>query len=99
MKKHTKLYLEFFEYDETDFIPCEICSSKAVDIHHINARGMGGSKNADVIENLMAVCRKCHETFGDKKEHKDYLFKIHNKVINGKIKHERKSNIWKKEEW
>ena len=99
MKKHTKIYLEFFEYDESDFIPCELCGSKAVDIHHINARGMGGSKNADTIENLMAVCRKCHEIFGDKKEHKDYLFKIHNKIINGKVKRKGENNIRQTQEW
>ena len=60
MKKHTKIYMEYFDYGLEDFIPCEVCGSKAVDIHHIEARGMGGSKSADTIENLMAVCRSCH---------------------------------------
>lgn len=82
MKKHTKIYLDFFNYDTDDFIPCEICASKAVDIHHIDARGMGGSKTKDTIENLMALCRQCHNTFGDIKHHKEYLRKIHNKIIS-----------------
>jgi hypothetical protein len=86
LKKHTKLYLDFFSYDEHDFMPCEICGNKAVDIHHIDARGMGGSNKKDIIENLMAVCRFCHEKFGDKKQFKEYLKEIHNKVINGKRK-------------
>lgn len=60
MKKHTKVYLEYYGYDETDFIPCEMCGSKAVDIHHVESRGMGGSKSKDYIENLIAVCRICH---------------------------------------
>jgi hypothetical protein len=81
MKKHTKVYLNEMNYDVTDFIPCEICMSKAVDIHHINARGMGGSKSADVIENLMAVCRKCHDIFGDRTDLKDWLTKVHQEFM------------------
>lgn len=60
MKKHTKIYLEYFGYDETDFIACEMCGAPAVDIHHLEAKGMGGSKTKDYIENLIALCRYCH---------------------------------------
>jgi hypothetical protein len=84
MKAHTKIYLNYFGFEKSDFIPCEICGSTAVDIHHINARGMGGSKSKDVIENLMAVCRKCHLDYGDKEQHKDLIISIHNKYINKK---------------
>ena len=65
-------------YDPTDFIPCEVCQSKAVDIHHIEARGMGGSKHADTIENLMALCRACHNEadFGTKLK-KEFLKEVH----------------------
>ena len=59
-------------------IPCEICGKKAVDIHHIEARGMGGTKAPENIANLMALCRRCHEDFGDKKQFKSYLQEIHN---------------------
>jgi 5-methylcytosine-specific restriction endonuclease McrA len=82
MKKHTKIYLDAMGYDTTDFIPCEICGAKAVDIHHIEARGMGGSKGADTIENLMAVCRQCHNTYGDLKNYKEMLKEIHYLRIN-----------------
>lgn len=61
MKKHTKIYLEYFGYGEQDFIPCENCGKHATDIHHIIPKGIGGSKTKDYIENLMALCRKCHE--------------------------------------
>lgn len=91
MKKHTKLYLSFFKYDESDFIPCEMCGSRAVDIHHIEARGMGGTKKADTIENLMALCREHHLEFGDKEQHKDYLINIHQYFIELQ-KHPK--NIW-----
>lgn len=64
-------------YDVTDCILCEICQQPANDIHHIDARGMGGSKQKDVIENLMAVCRNCHESYGDRKAYKPKLREIH----------------------
>jgi len=82
VKNHTKVYLKAMGYDTTDFIPCEICGAKAVDIHHIEARGMGGSKQADIIENLMAVCRQCHNTYGDLKHYKEMLKEIHYLRIN-----------------
>lgn len=77
MKNYTKIYLNYFKYDICDFIPCEICSRKAVDIHHIDCKGMGGSKKKDNIENLMALCRSCHMEYGDKKNYIDYLNQIH----------------------
>ena len=61
MKIHTKVYMDFFDYGETDFVMCEMCQQdRAVDIHHLDSRGMGGSKNKDYIENLMGLCRECH---------------------------------------
>ncbi len=60
MKKHTKIYFEHFGYDIPEDVFCENCGKQAVDIHHLEPRGIGGSKNKDVIENLMALCRECH---------------------------------------
>lgn len=82
MKNHTKVYLKGMGYDTTDWIPCEVCQSQAVDIHHIEARGMGGSNNRDNIDNLMALCRKCHFQYGDIKEHKEWLKDIHQKRLS-----------------
>lgn len=70
---HKKIYLDHFGYSEGDFIPCEVCTAPAVDIHHIKARGMGGSKFRDVVENLMALCRRCHIKYGDKKQYYEFL--------------------------
>lgn len=84
MKAHTKIYLQGMGYDTSDFIPCEVCSHQAVDIHHIEARGMGGTKKEDTLENLMALCRKCHIDYGDITEYKDYLTKIHRLRIQSK---------------
>lgn len=81
MKKHTQIYLNHFGYDTTDFIPCECCGTKAVDIHHIESRGMGGTKQADIIDNLQALCRECHTKFGDQKRFKEMLKDKHRKAL------------------
>ena len=73
--------MQHFGYDTSSFIPCEVCGAAAVDIHHIEARGMGGSKQADTIDNLMALCRKHHEMYGDRKQWKDWLQKVHDLKI------------------
>ena len=77
MKKHIKLYLAYFGFDQSDFIPCEICKAQAIDIHHIECRGMGGTKELENIDNLQALCRSCHIKYGDKKEYKEFLKDIH----------------------
>lgn len=77
MKKHVKIYYKYFELDICDTPLCEVCNDVAVDIHHIDCKGMGGSKNKDFIENLQALCRDCHLKFGDKKQYKEMLTNIH----------------------
>jgi len=84
VKKHTKVYLNHFGHGADSFIPCEVCGSRAVDIHHIDARGMGGGKTKDTIENLMALCRGCHVEYGDKKDHKEFLKKKHDACLERK---------------
>jgi hypothetical protein len=54
------VYLESRGLSKTDFIGCEVCGVAASDIHHIQARGMGGSKLRDTPGNLIALCRPCH---------------------------------------
>lgn len=83
MKPHVKLYLNFFNYAEQDYMPCEIigCTRRAVDIHHIHCRGMGGTKKKDTIENLIGLCREHHIKLGDKKEYFEVLKAAHNLFI------------------
>jgi predicted restriction endonuclease len=78
--------MDYFGYDLSSFIFCEICGCQAVDIHHIECRSMGGTKTKDTIENLMALCRGHHVQFGDKKQHKEMLIEVHNNFMiqNGK---------------
>jgi len=58
-RKHTQEYMRYFGYGEQDLIPCEMCPSTAVDIHHITYRSRGGG---DHIGNLIALCRDCHDS-------------------------------------
>ena len=81
MKKHTKIYMRYFNYVRDEFIPCEVCGARAVDIHHIENRGSGGAKNKDRIENLMAVCRSCHLEYGDVPEKVEWLKQIHERRL------------------
>lgn len=81
MKKHVKLYHEAFMHEPGDWIGCEVCNTTAVDIHHIDPRGMGGSTEKDSPENLMALCRECHSYFGDKKKFKNLLTIMHREKV------------------
>jgi len=79
MKAHTIIYMKAFGYSEGEFIPCEISGYFSNDIHHIEARGMGGdpTRQKDRIENLMAVTRKYHDLYGDSPEFMAYLYRQH----------------------
>lgn len=82
MQKHTKIYMDYFGYGIEDFIPCEACGAKAVDIHHIHGRGKG----KDVIENLMALCRKHHAKAHETAYSKSDMQYIHNSFMAGNRK-------------
>jgi len=81
MKNHTKIYMKYFGYGIDDYFACEVCDNRGVDLHHIDARGMGGSKDKDLIENLMALCRQCHIDLGDKEQYMQFLKDKHNELI------------------
>lgn len=66
--------MEAYGYGEQDFIPCEMCSKQAVDIHHIIYRSE--RPNHPLIDhpvNLIGVCRFHHEYFHKKKSNRDGL--------------------------
>jgi predicted restriction endonuclease len=63
MQKHIKTYLEYYWLDQNN-ISCEVCGLQAVDIHHIEARSKFGKKTKhlqDIIQNIIALCRNCHQ--------------------------------------
>lgn len=67
------------------YVPCEVCTAPAVDIHHIRSRGMGGTKREEDIENLMALCRACHTKYGDKKQWRHFLTQKHSYWMRKRI--------------
>lgn len=91
MQEYTKIYLDKLGLDETDFCKCELCPNKSTEIHHIIARSKY-KKGLLMIENLMAICRKCHEEYGDRIYLMPLLFKIHRKVLEmHKVDY---NNVW-----
>jgi hypothetical protein len=84
--RHKKIYKDFFHLSEQDFVACEICGDTAVDIHHIKARGMGGTSSpiSDNIENLMALCRKHHNMCGASIEYNQLAKTIHLEFLKSK---------------
>lgn len=90
LPKHTQVYIDFFGYDEGDWIGCEITGETAVDIHHINPKRMGGRKtfiyddveyDIDAIENLMAVAREPHVDCDNGTYPLEDQWALHQKVI------------------
>ena len=75
MTPHVKTYLNYYGYGIDDVIMCENCRQrKAVDIHHIQYRSRGGGND---INNLIALCRVCHNQAHMELLSPDYLSKIH----------------------
>lgn len=84
MQKYIKVYCDYFDIKTENELICEACGNQANDIHHINGRG----KEKDVINNLMALCRKCHERAhgGIHPLSKGEFQYIHNKFLLGNRK-------------
>lgn len=70
MQEHVKNYFKETGYDRSSVIICERCRKNvAVDIHHIEPRSKFGTKTKhlrDASENLIALCRKCHNNAHEK---------------------------------
>jgi predicted restriction endonuclease len=84
MQKYIKVYLDYFDIKTENELICEACGNMAVDIHHIHGRGKG----KDIITNLMALCRKCHDRAHSSKNYvsKDEFQFIHRNFLAGNRK-------------
>lgn len=80
MKKYTKVYMDFFGYDVSDWMQCEVCGRTGVDLHHIYARSIRKDLEND-ITNLICLCREHHIEYGDKKQHRQFLIDTHNEFM------------------
>jgi 5-methylcytosine-specific restriction endonuclease McrA len=80
MKPYTKTYMKYFGYDTSDFIPCEICGNNASDIHHLEPRSIAKAKE-NFIDNLMALCRNCHDECGKNRAMNETAKLIHRKKL------------------
>jgi len=78
MRCHVRNYFKFFGYGEQDFVPCEICGSRAVDIHHLTYRSHGGD---DTVNNCMALCRYHHDMVHDEQISEEDLRIVHDNFI------------------
>jgi len=81
MKKHIKIFLEYYNIGLDEFILCQYCNQeRAVDVHHIVYRSHGG---LDEIDNLIGLCRKCHS--GHHERNNPTTEQIKEKYENNKI--------------
>ena len=91
MKTYTKVYLDNLGFDETDFVQCQCCENRATEIHHIISRKRD-KKLLNDIHNLMAICRDCHQKYGEIKEFMPLLLKIQRSFL-------RNNGVYFSEEW
>lgn len=75
MVKYKRIFFTHYGYGEQDFIPCFNCSCRAVDIHHLIFKSQGGK---DEIDNLVALCRNCHDKAHSDKKFNQYLVDANN---------------------
>lgn len=88
MQKHIENYIKHFKLGEQSDIQCEICMREGridnggFDIHHIIYRSHGG---VDTIDNIMCLCRKCHDKIHNGKLalNEGDLRLIHNYFLSG----------------
>ncbi len=73
MKRHVKMFMDFWDISTADVTPCFACDGEygvVCDVHHLENRGSGGDPKGkkDTPENLIGLCRRCH-TLAEHKEH------------------------------
>lgn len=65
MTNHAKVFLDSRNLTPGDVWLCEWCSKPSlvdnIEAHHIRRRGMGGNKKLDYPQNLIGLCRECHQ--------------------------------------
>jgi len=81
MKPYIKTYLKYFGYSEGDYIPCECgCGRQSVEIHHLEPKSIAKAKE-NLIDNLCAVSRECHQRADYDRSFNDFLKHRHRKNL------------------
>jgi len=94
---YKKVYCTFFGYRMTndEWIPSEVSNTRAIDIHHIVPKQMGGKLTflrdgkefgIDSIENLIALTREEHNDAHNGNLSQDKLWDIHQKKIQAHLR-------------
>lgn len=89
MQKHISVYLKHFDLGDQDLICCEACGREGrvdgsgFDIHHIHGRVIPDANN---INNIMCLCRRCHDMAHQEKLSKDTFQYMHNNFLLGNRK-------------
>ncbi len=83
MKPHVKNYLKHFDLGMDDVWYCEVCRrghniNNNLDLHHIVYRSHGGS---DEVQNIICVCRHCHDLIHNGDISKKDIQLIHNRNL------------------
>lgn len=86
MSPHKKGYYDYYGITVGDWWPCEYCGKSMVDVHAIDADGIGGTKKEHLITNLMAICREDHhEAHNGTKLPKEFLKEVHLQFMETEI--------------
>jgi len=101
MQKHTKIYFEYFGIGIDDYVQCEACdAARASEVHHIDFKKMGGTSDPDIdrIENLVGVCRVCHNLCHSNKEFNELTRRKHLLYLqlfkDNPIEYEKRRGLW-----
>ena len=81
MKKHVKIFMEYWNISIADITPCFACEGEdgvINDVHHIENKKIGGDPLGlqDRIDNLIGLCRKCHDKAHFEKGYNEICKKI-----------------------
>tara|TARA_Y100001951_G_scaffold102347_1_gene108857 strand:+ start:193 stop:543 length:351 start_codon:yes stop_codon:yes gene_type:complete len=89
LKEHTKILFKGRNWKIPEDAFCTKCNDFATDCHHYRSRKSGGNKNMDYYENLIPLCRLCHDIAGVDKEfnHLVYIKNLENIVEHEKEKY------------
>ena len=79
MKKHTKIFMDYWDISIADVTPCFGCDgfkgAIVNDVHHLEKRQGGGDPKGlkDRPDNLIGLCRTCHTKADENNDYNDLM--------------------------